>query len=110
MQLQSREDCATCVVAQILDSYIQLSRLSSLYPSPCVNGLFEKLIDVCCNTLDKSIIDKASFDVCIRRYLQLNLTTRPRSWYTLAYLGLLHLCDEFVRMESTSLRRIGQRR
>ncbi|KAL9030642.1 MAG: hypothetical protein Q9196_001252 [Gyalolechia fulgens] len=45
-----RDNEAEWLVAEILALYSQLSQLPSLYPSPRVNSLFEKLVDLCCNT------------------------------------------------------------
>ena len=55
-------DCATCLIEEILSCYYLLAKLPSLNPSPTVNGLFEKLVHLCSQTLDEA----TSAKVCLR--------------------------------------------
>lgn len=55
-------DCATCLIEEILSCYYLLANLPSLNPSPTVNGLFEKLVHLCSQTLDEA----TSAKVCPR--------------------------------------------
>lgn len=57
MQLQSD---AERLVAEILACYHQLSGLVTLSPSPHVNALFERVVLTCCETVDESVVEKAS--------------------------------------------------
>lgn len=60
MQLQPHGDGAASVVTEILSSYLQLSQLPSLHPSSEVNGLFERLVQLCCYTPDEVMTKKVS--------------------------------------------------
>ena len=51
-------DCATCLIEEILSCYYLLANLPSLNPSPAVNGLFEKLVHLCSQTLDETTSTK----------------------------------------------------
>lgn len=53
-------DCATCLIEEILSCYYLLANLPSLNPSPTVNGLFEKLVHLCSQTLDEATSAKVS--------------------------------------------------
>ena len=40
-------DCVSCYVKEILDCYSKLSQSLDLKPSPNINGVFERLVNVC---------------------------------------------------------------
>ena len=40
-------DCVSCYVREILDCYSKLSQSLDLKPSPNVNGVFERLVNLC---------------------------------------------------------------
>ena len=49
-------DCVECLIEEIVSCYTSLSQLPGLAPSPEVNGLFTKLVRICSQTLDESVI------------------------------------------------------
>lgn len=59
MHLQpGQSDDADIMVTKVPALHTNLSQLSSLSPPPRVNSLFEKLVDLCCNTSDKVVTEK----------------------------------------------------
>lgn len=54
MTTESAVECAACLIEEILACYQRLAKLPSLEPTPSVNGLFEKLVHLCSQTLDEA--------------------------------------------------------
>ena len=40
-------DCVACYITEILDCYSKLSQSLDLKPSPKINGVFERLVNLC---------------------------------------------------------------
>ncbi len=57
---QAADDSAQRYISLILELHTALSQLPVLEPSPKVNSLFEKLVNLCAQTLDESLTTKAS--------------------------------------------------
>lgn len=80
MHLQpGQSDDADIMVTKVPALHTNLSQLSSLSPPPRVNSLFEKLVDLCCNTSDKVVTEKASKIYHFQLLLKLSLTAQCRS-------------------------------
>ncbi|KAL8985710.1 MAG: hypothetical protein Q9205_000661 [Flavoplaca limonia] len=58
MQLQPHEDRVTSLVTRIVACYVQLTQLPTLRPSTKVNGIFNDLVRLCCDTFDEVIAEK----------------------------------------------------
>ncbi|KAL8659496.1 MAG: hypothetical protein Q9226_000389 [Calogaya cf. arnoldii] len=58
MQLQPLEDRVTSLVTRVLACYVQLSQLPTLRPSSKVDGIFEDLVHLCCDTSHGDIVEK----------------------------------------------------
>ena len=57
---QPADDGAQKYITMILELHTALSQLPTLEPSPRVNSLFGKLVDLCAQTLDESLTAKVS--------------------------------------------------
>lgn len=51
-------ELVSCLVDDIFTSYLALSELPALDPSPKVNALFGKLVNLCQQTLDDATVSK----------------------------------------------------
>lgn len=69
--IERNGDSVACYVDGILACYAELSGLSDLKPSSCVNHAFEKLVALCSETPDESVVAKAraipTFHFCPQR-------------------------------------------
>ena len=54
MTADNAAECAACVIKDILSCYELLTKLPSLEPSPSVDSLFSKLVELCSQTLDEA--------------------------------------------------------
>ena len=59
MAHQNSDECAACLVNDILACYLKLSQLINLEPSPIVDELFRRLVCLCSQTIDEAIVVKA---------------------------------------------------
>lgn len=57
---QAADDGAQEYISLILELHTALSQLPMLEPSPKVNSLFEKLVDLCAQTLNESLTTKVT--------------------------------------------------
>ena len=48
-------DCVSCYIVEILDCYSKLSQSLDLKPSPVINGVFERLVNICKNVHSETI-------------------------------------------------------
>lgn len=54
MTADDTTECAACLIKDILSCYELLTKLPSLEPSPLVDSLFTKLVELCSQTLDEA--------------------------------------------------------
>lgn len=93
---RSHEDRAQTLVREILTCYVELEKEASLFPSPRVNGLFEKLVQVCCYTFDQPTVDQASLTCprCSRVVPDLSSQVLTHPQITPITTPLRHLCSD----------------